>query len=113
MLKVYSDSIALCLLAWCEKRFWWMVYTWMHAASDYPRNRSHGSDYQDIYSVHCWESLFVLRHPVQLITQYRWIFGFLLGIHSSSHPYSLRGELELVSLTEENAVDMNSVGRVP
>jgi len=55
----------------------------------------------------------VLRHPVQLITQYRWIFGFLLGIHSSSHPYSLRGELELESLTEENAVDMNSVGRVP
>ena len=44
------------------------------------------------------------------ITQYRRSFSFLLGIHSSIHPCSLQGELELVSLTKENAVDLNSVG---
>ena len=52
----------------------------------------------------------MLRHTVQLIS----IAGVsvFVGIHSSSHPYSLRSELHLVSLTEENAFNANSVDRV-
>lgn len=78
----------------------------MHAASDNPRNRSHGSDYENIYSVHCCESLFVLRHTVELLS----IIGVPAFYWVSTVVVTLWGVLELVSLTEESVVYVNSVG---
>jgi hypothetical protein len=68
VLMACSGSISVCLLVWCGRRCWWMLYAWLHAATDYPRSRSRGSDYEDIYSVQCCESLFVFRHTVQLLS---------------------------------------------